>query len=212
MEKARRPLHAKMRRHISLIELQNGYPQYGRQRRCRAEGQFRTATATGERAALPAKQKFTPKTGKVESRPFATGAKERLWALILALTGCLRLLLASDRGLLISLSLANLCNNTSSSTLLLKSSESTFQRFVVFDSNFSHLFPSHPPLGRGMSKSHYIKNIIQIQPRSVKSNFKKRMKLPANFLLPKRLQPTPCRPKIVKNPAIHVELQDFWSC
>ena len=63
-----------------------------------------------------------------------------------------------------------------------------------------------------MSKSHYIKNIIQIQPRSVKSNFKKRMKLPANFLLPKRLQPTPCRPKIVKNPAIHVELQDFWSC
>ena len=41
MEKARRPLNAKTRRHISLIELQNGYPQYGRQRRCRAEGQFR---------------------------------------------------------------------------------------------------------------------------------------------------------------------------
>ncbi len=93
--------------------------------------------------------------------------------LILALTGCLRLLLASDRGLLISLSLANLCNNTSSSTLLLKSSESAFQRFVVFDSNFSHLFPSHPPHGRGLCKSHYIKDIIMTQPPSVKSFFKK---------------------------------------
>lgn len=75
MEKARRPLNAKTRRHISLIELQNGYPQYGRQRRCRAEGQFRTATATGERAALPAKQKFAPKPAKLKAAPLQQGQR-----------------------------------------------------------------------------------------------------------------------------------------
>ena len=142
MEKARRPLNAKTRRHISLIELQNGYPQYGRQRRCRAEGQFRTATATGERAALPAKQKFTPKTGKVESRPFATGAKERLWALILALAGCLRLLLALYAGLLIMLALAGLRENTVARGLALKTTQGALQGLILIDAIFRQVFPS----------------------------------------------------------------------
>ena len=53
----------------------NGYPQYGRQRRCRAEGQFRTATATGERAALPAKQKFAPKPAKLKAAPLQQGQR-----------------------------------------------------------------------------------------------------------------------------------------
>ena len=92
--------------------------------------------------------------------------------LILALTGCLRLLLASDGGLLISLSLANLCDHASSRTLLLKSSESAFERFVVFDSNFSHLFSLPSAARQGYELVVLQRNIIQMRPRSVKSILK----------------------------------------
>ena len=62
--------------------------------------------------------------------------------LILALTSCLGLLLTLYRRLFVSFPFANLSDNAGSCTLLLESSERAFERLVIFNSDFSHLFPS----------------------------------------------------------------------
>ena len=65
--------------------------------------------------------------------------------LILALAGCFCLLLALYAGLLIALSLSELCENAGSLTLSLESTKSAIQRFIFFYSYFCHYLslPSH---------------------------------------------------------------------
>ena len=58
---------------------------------------------------------------------------------VLALTSSFRLLFTLYRRLLVCLSLTNLSDNAGSCTLLLEPSECAFQRFIVLDSDFSHL-------------------------------------------------------------------------
>ena len=65
------------------------------------------------------------------------------------LAGRLRLLFALDRGLFISLSLADLLDHAGPGALLFEAAKRTVQGLIFLEPNLSHLFPSHPPSGMG---------------------------------------------------------------
>ena len=64
---------------------------------------------------------------------------ERFCESVLALTGSLGLLLATDGRLLVMLSLTNLSDNASSRALPLESPQSTFQGFILTNTDLRHL-------------------------------------------------------------------------
>ena len=75
--------------------------------------------------------------------------------LILVLTSSLRLLLASDRRLLIVLSLADFLDNAISGRLTLETSESAIKRFILFNFDLTHTIPS-PLEHRGSIKANRV--------------------------------------------------------
>ena len=64
---------------------------------------------------------------------------ERFCESVLALTGSLGLLLTTDGRLLVMLSLTNLSDNASSRALPLESPQSTFQGFILTNTDLRHL-------------------------------------------------------------------------
>ena len=66
-------------------------------------------------------------------------AMERFCESVLALTGSLGLLLTTDGRLLVMLSLTNLSDNASSRALPLESPQSTFQGFILTNTDLRHL-------------------------------------------------------------------------
>ena len=93
---------------------------------------------TNNISMVPSSPRFKSKKSRPKSALFQI-------LLILALAGCFCLLLALYAGLLIALSLAELCENAGSLTLSLKSTKSAIQRFIFFYSYFCHYLslPSH---------------------------------------------------------------------
>ena len=76
---------------------------------------------------------------------------ERFCESVLTLTGSLGLLLTTDGRLLVMLSLTNLSDNASSRALPLESPQSTFQGFILTNTDLRHL--SIPPLGSIIRRS-----------------------------------------------------------
>ena len=85
---------------------------------------------------------------KKESDPFVVKQRGLDWQLILALTGGLSLLLTLYAGLFVMLSFTRLGKDAGTGGHALESSQSTFKRFVIPNSNFRQLF-SLPSLNAG---------------------------------------------------------------
>ncbi len=75
---------------------------------------------------------------------------------VLTLTSSFRLLLTLYRRLFISFSLTNFLNDTASCTLFLKSSQCTFEGFIIFNSDFSHLSSLPSAIRQGFVSLRYL--------------------------------------------------------
>ena len=90
---------------------------------------------------------------------FLCKIQKTLTLFVLTLTSSFRLLFTLYRRLFISFSLTNFGDNAASCTLLLKSSECAFKRFVILNTDFSHLSSLPSAVRQGFVSLRY-RNII----------------------------------------------------